>query len=303
MAGDAGLQLSVTISGLGFLFGKDVRGLVEMAREAERVGIDQLVITDHVVMGRRTDRYPYGAFPMPLEEPWPEPLTTLAALAGATTRVRLGTGILIAPLRPPVLLAKTLATLDVLSGGRIDAGVGVGWQPEEFEALGVPFEERWARLDETARACRALWRDAPASFRGRFVAFDEVWCLPRPVQPGGVPIWLGTALTPRNLRRIVEWGAGWMPIGDDPARLGEDVARLHEALRAAGRDPAEVGVRAHAPTVTDAKGRPDLDATLARLPELARAGVTVAAFALARFVRSRDEIPGFFARLAAGRVR
>jgi alkanesulfonate monooxygenase SsuD/methylene tetrahydromethanopterin reductase-like flavin-dependent oxidoreductase (luciferase family) len=118
-----------------------------------------------------------------------------------------------------------------------------------------------------------------------------------------VPLWLGTALSERNLARLVEWGSGWMPIGDDPARLADDVGRLHEALRAAGREPAAVGVRAHAPVVSGAKGRPDLDATLARLPELARAGVTVAAFALARFVRRREEIPAFFEALAAGAPR
>lgn len=298
--GSRRLRLSITVSGLGALYGDDlVAGLVETAQQAERAGLDQLVVTDHVAMGPRPDRYPYGPFPMPPEEPWPEPLTLLAALAGATRRIRLGTGILIAPLRPPVLLAKTLATLDVLSQGRLDCGVGVGWQPEEFEAVGVPFAERWARLDEAARVCRVLWRDAPARYEGRFVAFEDLWCLPRPVQPGGPPLWLGVAPTPRNLRRIAEWGDGWMPIGDDPARLADDVGRLREALHAAGRAPGEVAVRAHAPVVADAKGRPDLDATLARLPELAAAGVDVAAFALARFVRRRERIPAFLERLAA----
>ena len=107
------MQISVIISGLSMLYGNDLgRGLLETARLADDAGIDQLVMTDHLAMGPRVEKYPYGKFPFPLEEPWPEPLTTLAAMAGATRRVRLGTGILIAPLRSALLLAKSAATLD-----------------------------------------------------------------------------------------------------------------------------------------------------------------------------------------------
>ena len=185
-----GPQLAVLVSGLHALFGPDLRSFVEVARIADEAGVDQVVLPDHVVMGARTDRYPYGTFPYDADAPWIEPLTTLAAMASATTRVRLGTGILIAPLRPAVLLAKTIATLDVLSGGRVDLGVGVGWQREEYEALGVPFAGRWQRLDDTLGACRALWQDAPASFSSPTVAFDDIWCAPRPVQ-ARVPVWFG----------------------------------------------------------------------------------------------------------------
>ena len=122
------MKISVIISGLSMLYGDDLgRGLLETARLADDAGIDQLVMTDHLAIGTQVEKYPYGRFPFPAEEPWPEPLTTLAAMAGATKRVRLGTGVLIAPLRPALLLAKTLATLDVLSEGRLDLGVGTGW--------------------------------------------------------------------------------------------------------------------------------------------------------------------------------
>ena len=152
------------------LYGDDLAGgLLETARLADECGVDQLMMTDHLAMGSNTEAYPYGRFPYPHSEPWPEPLTTLAVLAGATRRVRLGTGILIAPARPALLLAKTLATLDVLSGGRIDIGVGTGWQREEIEGAGVPFEGRGARMDDTLRACRALWSEAPASFKSATV--------------------------------------------------------------------------------------------------------------------------------------
>src|SRR5262249_10547347 len=157
-------------SAIGHLFGDDLAGLVELARIADDTGIDQLVLPDHVVMGPHLENYPYGRFPLPLEEPWPEPLTVLAAMAGASRRVRLGTAVLSAPLRPAVLLAKTLATLDVLSRGRLEVGVGTGWQAEEYAAEGLDFARRWQLFDDGLRACRVLWRDAPAAFESPTVS-------------------------------------------------------------------------------------------------------------------------------------
>src|SRR5207249_4534477 len=203
------------------------------ARIADEAGVDQVVLPDHVVMGARTDRYPYGTFPYDADAPWIEPLTTLAAMASATTRVRLGTGILIAPLRPAVLLAKTIATLDVLSGGRVDLGVGVGWQREEYEALGVPFAGRWQRLDDTLGACRALWQDAPASFSSPTVAFDDIWCAPRPVQ-ARVPVWFGAKASETLAGRIAAVGDGWYPLGNlspDDLRYSEADERFRAELR------------------------------------------------------------------------
>jgi probable F420-dependent oxidoreductase len=300
----ARLALSITVSGLGRLFGGDLAGLVDVARIADDLGIDQIAIPDHVAMGPRTDRYPYGPFPLPLAEPWLEPMTALAAMAGATRRIRLATGVLIAPLRPAALLAKTAATLDVLSNGRFDLGVGVGWQEEEYVASGVPFAARWRLLDDALRACRALWREAPASFRSESVSFDEIWSIPRPVRPGGVPIWFGLALGPRNVARIVELGAGWMPMDSSPDAIRAGVARLREAFANAGRDFSGFGVRAHAPVaLAGERRRPDLERTLEGLPALAEAGATVASFALGAFAASRAEIRPFLERLAkaAGR--
>jgi probable F420-dependent oxidoreductase len=292
------VEISVTIAGLGRLYRGDLRGLLETARVADAAGIDQLVVTDHVVMGPRTDRYPYGSFPMRPDEPWLEPMTTLAWMAGVTRRVRLGTGVLIAPLRPAVLLAKTAATLDVLSGGRLDLGVGVGWQREEYEASGLAFEERWSRLDDTLRACRALWREAPAAFQSPSVSFQEISSFPHPVQPGGIPLWFGVKLTKRNLVRIAELGSGWMPMSSEPDELGTGIAALREAFAAAGRPFEGFGVRAHAPLAFGANRRLDLDATLAGLPALADAGATSVSFALGACVGSVKEIPAFFERVA-----
>ena len=294
------IGISVTIVGLSHLFGDDLAALVEAARIADEAGVDQLVLPDHLAIGTRTDRYPYGEFPLPREEPWLEPVTTLAAMAGATRRIRLGTGILIVPLRPALLLAKTLASLDVLSRGRLDLGVGTGWQREEFDGAGVPFSGRTSRMDDTLRACRVLWRQAPASFRSPTVRFDRLWCLPRPLQPGGIPIWIGGALTPGNVARLVEYGVGWMPLESNPDVLGKGIEQLREAFAAAGRDPETLQVRASAPLVRNGAGHVDLDATLEALPAFREVGVTLASFALARFARRPDQIRPFLERLGRG---
>jgi probable F420-dependent oxidoreductase len=213
----AGLGVSITISGLSRLFGDDLRAVIEVARVADDAGVHQLVLPDHLAIGPRTDRYPFGTFPYPPSEPWLEPLTTLAAIAGATERVRLGTGVLIAPLRPALLLAKTAATLDVLSGGRVDLGVGTGWQREEFTDPGQPFPGRASRLDDTVRACQALWNQPPpVSFTSPTVTFSALWCEPRPRQAGGIPVWFGGGPTEATARRIAALGDGWLPVGVMP---------------------------------------------------------------------------------------
>jgi probable F420-dependent oxidoreductase len=293
------VSLSITISAVGRLYGGDLAALIELARIADATGIDQLAIPDHVVMGPHLEAYPYGPFPLPLEEPWPEPLTVLAAMAGASTRVRLGTGVLITPLRPAVLLAKTLATLDVLSRGRLEVGVGTGWQAEEYQAEGLDFAQRWRLFEDGLRACKVLWRDAPAAFESPSVAFRDIWCLPRPVQPGGPPLWFGVALGPGNLKRIAELGAGWMPMDSRPEALRAGIAKLREAFLARGRSFDGFGVRAHVDYVRRADKSLDLDATLASIPARVEAGATSISLALAQIVRHRDEIPKLFERIGA----
>lgn len=273
--------------------------IVALARSAEAAGVDTLIVPDHVVMGDRTDRYAWGSFPYPPEAPWLEPLTVLAAIAGATERIRLATGILIAPLRPAVLLAKTAATLDVLSRGRLELGVGTGWQKEEFDALGLDFERRGALLNDTIAACRALWSQSPARFSSPSVTFERIWCEPRPVQPGGVPIWFSGTLTRRNVERITRLGDGWIPImGETPEGLERGVARLRDAWQAYGRDPDGLKVRGSLDVVRGDDGRPSLRRTLAAAPELARRGATDVQIPLLAFVRTPERLPDFFAELA-----
>ncbi|HUF83449.1 MAG TPA: TIGR03619 family F420-dependent LLM class oxidoreductase [Acidimicrobiia bacterium] len=293
------MKLSVTISGLTRLFGDDLAAILDVARAVDEAGVDQLVLPDHVVIGTRLDRYPFGRFPFGPEEPWLEPLTALAAFAGATERVRLSTGVVIAPLRPAVLLAKTAATLDVLSRGRLDLGVGTGWQPEEYEAAGVPFAGRAARMDDTIRACQALWtQDPPVSFSSPTVSFTEIWCEPRPLQPGGVPVWYGGGATEATARRVAELGAGWLPIGIMPDdELARGISLIRDACTATGRDPTTVGVRAGLAVKTTDAGEVDLDRTMVRVPALRELGVTVLSVTPARSVRAPGDIAPFLASL------
>ena len=147
------------------LHGGNPRGLVDLARRVEDAGADGIVLADHVLCGPRLDRYPWGDFPFPPEAPWLEPLTMLTAIATATERIKLTTGILIVPLRPATLLAKTVATLDVLSGGRLELGVGTGWQEEEFTAEGLDYESRGQLMTDYIAACRALWKGGRGASR------------------------------------------------------------------------------------------------------------------------------------------
>jgi alkanesulfonate monooxygenase SsuD/methylene tetrahydromethanopterin reductase-like flavin-dependent oxidoreductase (luciferase family) len=178
-------------------------------------------------------------------------LTVLTAVAAVTTSVRLATSILIAPLRPAPVLAKMAATIDRLSNGRLDLGVGTGWQREEYDAAGLDFARRGELLTETITTCRALWE-------GRV---PDVYCEPRPVQ-ARLPVWFSGTLTPRNVRRIVELGDGWIPVTTASV---DDIKSGRELLRAAfgdaGRDPDSLGVQA---------GARSLDL----IPALAAAGVT-----------------------------
>ncbi len=280
-------------------FGGDIAAVGQVVSLAEGKGIDQVFIGDHVAMGADRSAYPFGAFTPPLDYPWYEPVTLMAAVANATTRIRLSMSILISPLRPAVLLAKQLATLDVLSRGRLDAGFGVGWQRLEYEALGVPFESRGAILDEQVRVCRVLWREAPASFQGAHVAFAGLYSYPRPVQRGGIPIWLGCSPTRRWIARIVEYCDGWIPLGLTPSEIAATVADIRTAMAARGRDPASLAVRTMLPPVRGADGLCDLDATLTQAPALRAAGATHLEIYPTMFCRNEDGLEAFLDRLSA----
>ena len=255
----------------------DFAAIAEMAALAERKGIDRLDVPDHLLMSENLEVYPYADVPpAAARENFYEPLTILAALADRTSRIRLSTGILISPLRSAVFLAKQAATLDVISNGRLDLGIGVGWQKEEFDASGVPWEGRYAYMDEQVLACKQLWSQSPASFSGKRIAFERVYSMPLTVQAGGIPIWYGLAPTDRNFGRIAELGDGWMPspLEHDADKLKTHIQALRAAFTARGRDPDSVKVQAKPRVIRDTNGAPDIEATLAQFDAFAAAGVT-----------------------------
>jgi probable F420-dependent oxidoreductase len=211
-----------------------------IAQALEGMGFDSLWLPDHVVVFEQYEpNYLYspdGLPPFAPRQGWFDPLYGLAAMAATTERVRLGTNVLILPQRNPVLLAKEVAALDHLSGGRISLGVGVGWCPEEFAALGVPFERRGARADDYIKAITTLWTDEVATYEGEFVSFTNAVQLPKPVQSPRPPIIVG-GQSPAALRRAATLGDGWTSWMLPSDALPETLAALDAACERAGRDP------------------------------------------------------------------
>lgn len=288
----------------------DLRGLVRIARQAEDAGFDAVMVSEHVVLGRDSDADGLPENPreyaLPGNQepsmPWPDPLAVLSAVAASTSTLRLVASSVIAPLRHPLVLAKQLATLDLLSGGRLVVQPTVSWHRAEYEAIGVAFEERGARLDEHLAAWRAAWTSSPASFEGRHYAFSEVWSEPKPSRPGGPALWFGgRTLHAALLRRLVAHGSGFNPLGSPPS---EDLERLRAAMIAAGRDPGELelvgGTRGRFP---DGRSTADLAEALEAVPAQVERGFTTICIKPSQFVDDPAAIPAFcrdvVARVAA----
>lgn len=260
---------------------RDLRALVRMAQEAEDAGFDAVMTSEHVVLGPGADAQ--GLMPNPRDYalpgnqdpamPWPSSLLLLSAIASATATLRLAAAAIIAPLRHPLLLAKDLATLDVLSEGRLVVLPTVSWHEPEYRALGVPFAHRGALLDEHLVAWHAAWGPSPATHTGRFYAFEDVWLEPKPWRTEGVRLWFGSSTVhDRLLRRMVRYGHGWNPLGRPS---DEDLDRVRQAFSEAGRSLDELelvgGTRGRFP---DAASPADLDEALATIPEQVERGFT-----------------------------
>ncbi len=232
--------------------------LLRMATKADRLRYDSLFVTDHVVLPASSARsvYPYattGRLPGSANQDYLEPLTLMAWLAHATTRVHLGTSVLVVPYRNPLLAAKMLATIDRLARGRVILGAGVGWLREEFEALAAPpFEARGAVTDEYLRLMRAAWTTDPVSVDGRYYRIRDVHVMPKPAQTRGIPIWIG-GHTDAALKRAGTLGDAWHPIGLRPPAmlLPDEYASKAKQVRAwaerAGRNPKSVALTFRCP--------------------------------------------------------
>jgi len=224
--------------------------LVRFAQQAEALGFYCLTVADHVIVPKSISiPYPYtvdGKYPGTGYHL--ETLTTMSFLAGATQRIRFATSVMIAPYRNPIITAKMLASLDVLSNGRVIVGLGVGWMKEEFDNLGTPaFAERGRVTDEYIRAFRELWTSDNPTFNGKFCNFSNIVFSPKPVQKPTIPIWIG-GHSKQAIRRAARLGDGWHPIGGvptiplEPEDVRKDLAILTEFARAAGRDPKQIRV-------------------------------------------------------------
>jgi probable F420-dependent oxidoreductase len=256
--------------------------MLDTARLYDRVGIDRLVVSDHVVFGEHLDAYGRpevggqlgGRQPTGPDGHWLEPLTALSVIAGITERVRLGTGILLAALRRPVVLAKTAATLDVLSGGRLDLGVGVGWQREEYEAAGLAFADRGRLLDHTLEVCTALWTSPVAEHSSPELAFERIHMMPKPLQAGGVPIWVSGRINARVVDRVRRFGLRWIPWGDDAVEVERSIPEMRARIAAAGTSPEGLQVVTNLRVFATDDGDIDVDRTLAPVPAAVAAGAT-----------------------------
>ena len=266
------MKLSVEFPSVSYREGP--AAVADLARAIERIGYDHIDIFDHVVMGVPIEgraRGPYNAA-MPILEA----LTALAYLAAVTSRVTLGTEVLVLPQRQPALVAKQVSTLDTLSGGRIRLGVGVGWQESEYDALGESFRTRGARMDDAIRLLRAYWTDAEVTTAGPHYRTISMAMEPKPPQGARLPIWIG-GNSEAAYRRVGRLGDGWLASRvTDPASARESIESIRRHAEQAGRDPGAIGLQSMvAPPPRDAAGKTfyaDHDAVVARVAALKAMG-------------------------------
>jgi probable F420-dependent oxidoreductase len=252
------IKLVLGLFGLENFFNGDISSYIEISQMAEELGFDSVSVTDHVVMGKNLHNYPFGKFPLPSEAPWYEPLSLLTMIASNTSKINLATAILIVPLRNPALLAKTVATLDVISKGRLELGVGLGWQKEEFDAAGLSFGDRSEIFWETLDICKLLWQDSPISFHGDYYNFDDIWCHPQPTQGRNLPLLFGLKMTHDNAQKIAKVGHGWIPIKTSRDFISSGREILSEAFIKEGRQD-QPRIRGQLPTCLDENGVPNID--------------------------------------------
>lgn len=266
---------------------------MEAGKIADSIGVDVLTMPEHLAMSNNDEQFiqRYGDRP-PVNSmtPFAEPMVFLGALSSVTNSIKLGTSIILSPLRSALAMAKQMATLDYMSGGRTIFGLGAGWQKEEFDACNMPWNGRHRHLIEQIQAFRSLWSETPAGFQGEFINFEDLNCLPFPAQGKEIPLTLGIAATERNVRQMAELGVGWIPFERNPEKLAEPIRRIKEQYRVVGRNEADLEVMAFADFYFDDNGQADLDKALSFVPRYAEIGVTTLQFAVSVYC---DEIKDY----------
>ncbi|MEW6299620.1 MAG: TIGR03619 family F420-dependent LLM class oxidoreductase [Thermodesulfobacteriota bacterium] len=245
-----------------FAHTEPAKRLVAAAEAAEGLGYSTVWVADHIVFPTKIE----GGYAFNPNDPFLEPLAVLAALALRTTTVKLGTAVLILPYRHPLYTAKALATIDVLSGGRVVAGVGAGWLEPEFAALGVPLKERGSRTDEAIEILKAVWTQDAPRFRGRHFQIDDIKFVPRPLQQPRPPILVG-GMTTGALRRVARLADGWVAMAKGPDDLKAPLDTLRELTVKAGRKPEELRLCVLPLTA------PTLDQVIQDVPAYAELGI------------------------------
>ena len=242
----------------------DVDRTTAVVEEADRLGFESAWLPEHLVVPADAEASPDTGHPtgIPSGWPWFDPFVYLAHLGARTTSIRLGTSVYILALRSPFVAARSIQTLDIVTGGRAEVGVGAGWLRHEWEAVGVEMAGRGRRLEEAIAVCRKLWRNDPVDHHGEHVAFSGMRFLPKPIQPGGPPIHIGGE-TPIALARAARLGDGWIGRDHDPSTVAPLVAELARLVAEAGREPGELEMTVRA-----------TPASLGDLPAWERTGVT-----------------------------
>jgi probable F420-dependent oxidoreductase len=285
---------------------RDLRALVRIAQAAEDAGIDGVMLSEHIVLGPSAGELGRPANPRDYAAPgnqdpatpWPDSIVLMSAIASATTTLRLIGAAIIAPLRHPLLLAHQLATLDLLSEGRLVVQPTVSWHRDEYAAVGVPFERRGELLDEHLAAWSELWRATPASFEGSHYSFHDVYLEPKPFHPDGPRLWFGgRSVGPWIVRRLVAYGHGFHPFGQ-PTQ--DEMQPLVEGMHAAGRHMSELevvgGIRGELPP---GEGVADLARAAEAIPAQLEAGYTTICFKPSQFTDDPAEVGDLCRRLLA----
>jgi probable F420-dependent oxidoreductase len=248
---------------------------VELAIAAEERGFESMFFPEHShIPASRKTPYPLGR-ELP-KEYWHmhDPFVALAAAAAVTKKIKVGTGICLVVERDPIMLAKEVASLDTISGGRAILGIGGGWNVEEMENHGAIFKRRWAIVREKILAMREIWTKEAAEFHGEFVNFDPIWSYPKPVQPGGPPVLLGS-MSPKTFDRVAEYCDGWLPLNSRRYDMAAGIKSLRQAQERAGRKKLSVSVFGLGPDRDTARKMIDLgaDRLIFALPAAPRDGV------------------------------